>query len=179
MLKGLGLIGICKLIYFIHSFKKYIIINSRESEPNTFSISQGSNGSGMAWRDYSVSGTNYGYDAYDEKMGPNAMQLQQTTGHYPPANGHGHGNGGAPYPSTNGNGSYAPPSMSLPRPHHGAGPPNTQSMMRQSAVGNGGGGVVAAGGSNGLNHNPDFYFMPSQRKYSGEMVRVYVDHNKR
>lgn len=25
---------------------------------------------------------------------------------------------------------------------------------------------------------PDFYFMPSQRKYSGEVVRVYVDYNK-
>lgn len=24
----------------------------------------------------------------------------------------------------------------------------------------------------------DFYFMPSQRKYSGEVVRVYVDYNK-
>lgn len=24
---------------------------------------------------------------------------------------------------------------------------------------------------------PDFYFMPSQRKYSGEVVRVYVDYN--
>ena len=29
---------------------------------------------------------------------------------------------------------------------------------------------------NGL--QPDFYFMPSQRKYSGEVVRVYVDYNK-
>lgn len=26
---------------------------------------------------------------------------------------------------------------------------------------------------------PDFYFMPSQRKYSGEVVRVYVDYNKK
>lgn len=25
---------------------------------------------------------------------------------------------------------------------------------------------------------PDFYFMPSQRKYSGEVVRVFVDYNK-
>lgn len=24
---------------------------------------------------------------------------------------------------------------------------------------------------------PDFYFMPSQRKYSGEVVRVFVDYN--
>ena len=26
---------------------------------------------------------------------------------------------------------------------------------------------------------PDFYFMPSQRKYSGEVVRVYVDYNNK
>jgi hypothetical protein len=25
---------------------------------------------------------------------------------------------------------------------------------------------------------PDHYFMPSQRKYSGEVLRVYVDYNK-
>lgn len=27
-------------------------------------------------------------------------------------------------------------------------------------------------------NQPDFYFMPSQRKYSGEVVRVYVDYGK-
>ena len=27
-----------------------------------------------------------------------------------------------------------------------------------------------------LQPQPDFYFMPSQRKYSGEVVRVYVDY---
>lgn len=32
--------------------------------------------------------------------------------------------------------------------------------------------------SNGGTDTPDFYFMPSQRKYSGEVVRVYVDYNK-
>lgn len=31
--------------------------------------------------------------------------------------------------------------------------------------------------SNGDQLQPDFYFMPSQRKYSGEVVRVYVDYN--
>lgn len=31
---------------------------------------------------------------------------------------------------------------------------------------------------NGGSDTPDFYFMPSQRKYSGEVVRVYVDYNK-
>lgn len=33
------------------------------------------------------------------------------------------------------------------------------------------------GNGNGAD-TPDFYFMPSQRKYSGEVVRVYVDYNK-
>lgn len=32
--------------------------------------------------------------------------------------------------------------------------------------------------SSGGTDTPDFYFMPSQRKYSGEVVRVYVDYNK-
>lgn len=35
-----------------------------------------------------------------------------------------------------------------------------------------------AGASQANFDKPDFYFMPSQRKYSGEVVRVYVDYNK-
>ena len=35
-----------------------------------------------------------------------------------------------------------------------------------------------AGGAGGPEPAPDFYFMPSQRKYSGEVVRVYVDYSK-
>ena len=27
-------------------------------------------------------------------------------------------------------------------------------------------------------NTPDFYYLPSQRKYSGEVVRVYVDYNQ-
>lgn len=34
------------------------------------------------------------------------------------------------------------------------------------------------GSGNAGTDTPDFYFMPSQRKYSGEVVRVYVDYNK-
>lgn len=48
------------------------------------------------------------------------------------------------------------------RTHHRHHP---QAMERTT---NGGGGA----------DTPDFYFMPSQRKYSGEVVRVYVDYNK-
>lgn len=39
------------------------------------------------------------------------------------------------------------------------------------------GGAAAAAAAAGIDQ-PDFYFMPSQRKYSGEVVRVYVDYNK-
>ena len=37
------------------------------------------------------------------------------------------------------------------------------------------GGFAARGPAD---YPPDHYFMPSQRKYSGEVVRVYVDYNK-
>lgn len=33
-----------------------------------------------------------------------------------------------------------------------------------------------ANGNSQSGQQPDFYFMPSQRKYSGEVVRVYVDY---
>lgn len=150
---------------------------------HNFFFFQDSSGSGMAWRDYSE--TNYGYDAYDEnKLGPNSMPLTAAPQHYPgPGNGHGHGRDrvdhGQPsngYSSRDGGG-LGPPSMSLPRPQHthqSHGSQNSTHSMRHN-----GGGGGPPGGANGLNHNPDFYFMPSQRKYSGEVVRVYVDHNKR
>lgn len=32
--------------------------------------------------------------------------------------------------------------------------------------------------STGIGLQPDFYFMPHQRRYSGEVVRVFVDYNK-
>lgn len=34
----------------------------------------------------------------------------------------------------------------------------------------------ASNGGQSPSQQPDFYFMPSQRKYSGEVVRVYVDY---
>ena len=60
---------------------------------------------------------------------------------------------------------------SLPRPgsqfsaatYHPNGERRSATLQRNS------GGPEAA---------PDFYFMPSQRKYSGEVVRVYVDYSK-
>jgi len=128
---------------------------NKDSTPS----STGGGSGGMAWRDYSE--TNYGYDAYEETKTPqaeppsNAMQMQPQNHHHHYASPAGYNN------------------MSLPRPTHvssGGGSYNSQSLLRQSS---------ANGNGNGLSHNPDFYFMPSQRKYSGEMVRVYVDNAKR
>jgi len=130
----------------------------------------------MAWRDYSQN--NYGYDAYDEKsLGHNAMPMTATshsshmgTGshhlHHAPTNGHHPANGTHNLSHISQNHGPPPPAVSLPRPQH-----------YHHSAGNG-----RQRGDNGASNpatNPDFYFMPSQRKYSGEVVRVYVDHNKR
>ena len=51
-------------------------------------------------------------------------------------------------------------------------PRTTYSLPRgSSAHGN-------ADGFDSYQTTPDFYYLPSQRKYSGEVVRVYVDYNK-
>jgi hypothetical protein len=83
--------------------------------------------------------------------------------------------------------SYADRSYSLPRtmiqPHNQmAGYYTTDRRNRSSQNPNGSNQNnnhhrQAAERSNGAD-TPDFYFMPSQRKYSGEVVRVYVDYNK-
>lgn len=57
--------------------------------------------------------------------------------------------------------------------HPGGGYYTTDRRSRSHQQPSGGGG----GAANGTD-TPDFYFMPSQRKYSGEVVRVYVDYNK-
>jgi len=70
-------------------------------------------------------------------------------------------------------GTYSLPRPAQQPPHHNGGyythrPPNRTAHhgpphQQQSAGGD--------------QLQPDFYFMPSQRKYSGEVVRVYVDYN--
>lgn len=146
----------------------------------------------MAWRDYSE--TNYGYDAYDEKNYGNAMPMTATTPmNYPNPTNSGYHTYQASHNGNNGyNGSHHPTTnMSLPRPqhqlhqaqqhHHHSSRHNGNSSSAMAGGngmnGGGGGGGGGAGGASAA--NPDFYFMPSQRKYSGEVVRVYVDHNKR
>lgn len=55
---------------------------------------------------------------------------------------------------------------------------NRNTHHHSGGGGGGGGGGNAAAAANAGIDTPDFYFMPSQRKYSGEVVRVYVDYNK-
>lgn len=70
---------------------------------------------------------------------------------------------------------------SLQRPGRGGGgggyalPYPAYSLPRHAATGM---GRHPGGRSHPAELQPDFYFMPSQRKYSGEVVRVYVDYNK-
>lgn len=82
--------------------------------------------------------------------------------------------------------SYADRTYSLPRTvanpqtHPGYYTQDRRSRQHQG----GGSSSTKPHGQNGHHSSaggadtPDFYFMPSQRKYSGEVVRVYVDYNK-
>ena len=111
-----------------------------------------------------------------------------------------HTNGTLPRPTTTGRSGALPP-----HPRNGAhraqqpaaavvGPGYS---LPRASNGSGGGGYGSAGsygsydrriGYNGpplpghhpagSDFAPDHYFMPSQRKYSGEFLRVYVDYNK-
>ncbi|KAI5708088.1 hypothetical protein M8J77_016174 [Diaphorina citri] len=99
----------------------------------------------------------------------------------------------APPPPVQHGGHYAD-TRSLQRrgpqpPYPGHGPGNTYSLPRQASSNHGlashpGGYYTHQRPSKSLMTSsdspqlqPDFYFMPSQRKYSGEVVRVYVDYN--
>lgn len=77
---------------------------------------------------------------------------------------------------------------SLPRGSHGGYPPYGGGVMSHHTGGahhHPMGGYSSYdrrnGGFNSRSSDyppPDHYFMPSQRKYSGEELRVYVDYNK-
>ena len=125
------------------------------------------------WKDYSAGGhpphhPPYHYNDSFETDGDMKAGWQQQRGSYER-----HGGGGA-----GGGGHHT---HSLPRPpaqHHGG---------HQSHGGHHPMGYSSfdrrAGGYNGRppgphDFAPDHYFMPSQRKYQGEVLRVYVDYNK-
>ena len=105
-------------------------------------------------------------------MPPNGNGADPRTYSLPRVNGGGSGGGyssspmaGGPVPAGGGGGGvpgYHPGYSSYDRrlPHGGYGHHPAGSPQRPP------------------DYAPDHYFMPSQRKYSGEFVRVYVDYNK-
>lgn len=112
----------------------------------------------------------------------NQHQQQQQRGHYQ------NGDNGRGYPNDPqhiSRSGYADRTYSLPRTvvqqqqqlqqKHQQGYYTQDRRNRNSHHNNG--GAAAAAAAAGIDQ-PDFYFMPSQRKYSGEVVRVYVDYNK-
>lgn len=125
-----------------------------------------------AWKDYSAVNTNYAFEAYDESGKASILPAKSPPGHISASQMEKQGHpGGSSY------------TKSLQRSQqHGRNPAgnemNTRSLPRtsqhQSAP------VNYQGYYTHRPHSelqPDFYFMPSQRKYSGEVVRVYVDYN--
>lgn len=65
---------------------------------------------------------------------------------------------------------YSRKSESLPRPNGVSGTPYSPHERGSRPL-----SAASLHPQGGL--QPDFYFMPSQRRYSGEVVRVYVDYN--
>ena len=159
-----------------------------------------------AWKDYSANGghhTNYAYEPFDHPANASAAPptddlkrqhlIRNTQG--PPAHTNGtlprptvSSRGGAPlppHPRNGGNRVPPPPSgpgYSLPRATNGSGNGYGSAGSYGSydrRIGYGGGGPPLPGHHPaGSDFAPDHYFMPSQRKYSGEFLRVYVDYNK-
>lgn len=140
----------------------------------------------MAWKDYSGSGLNYSMDNVDadEKHPPESMKsmnspmyqtnqkmsMPYTLQHVPKVTKH---------PNNN----IEAKSLQRPKGHMMAPDRTTQTLPRAPPQGD-------FENSNYYTHRPtkpqkydksqvqpDFYFMPSQRKYSGEVVRVYVDYD--
>ncbi len=147
-----------------------------------------------AWKDYAAPGnghhhphTNYGYEPFDHD--PRAAPPPPPGG--PPPRGHPqmptHHNGSLQRPRSSGGGggggySRGPnPGYSLPRGANGSGaggyapgpPPGYGSYDRRGYHGRPPSSHMSP------DFAPDHYFMPSQRKYSGEVVRVFVDYNNK
>lgn len=131
-----------------------------------------------AWKDYSAN-TNYAFDVYEAEE---KKQLPpQVNGKSRPENstntqksGHRIQRPQSRPPSV----PNQPPNMdhtrSLQRPARGSYPPANQPDRSTFSL------PRTAYDRHRTTPNdmqPDFYFMPSQRKYSGEVVRVYVDYN--
>ncbi|XP_015589186.1 uncharacterized protein LOC107264912 isoform X5 [Cephus cinctus] len=123
-----------------------------------------------AWRDYSSgANTNYAFEAFEteEKAPPPVSSLPRPRdvpdGHRVALSGT--AGGVAPGPRATYSLPRAPGPRQPPPPQPGY---YTQDRRNQRFKGSN----TSASGQ----PQPDFYFMPSQRKYSGEVVRVYVDY---
>jgi hypothetical protein len=140
-----------------------------------------------AWKDYNAANTNYAFDASEVTKQQPPMPLQAGRPSQgskvplhdprlqPMAQGRGYGAAGNPYGVPRS--TYSLPRTAMAERHAVAPGPGYYTHDRRAAA-------AAAHyhqhhpGMNGGGLQPDFYFMPSQRKYSGEVVRVYVDYNK-
>lgn len=131
-----------------------------------------------AWKDYSAN-TNYAFDAFeaeDKKQVNGKARNERERNETLPSK---HSSrpqrpqGRPPsIPTQPPGGGYLGDTRSLQRPR-GAYPSTNMERATFSLP------RTAYDRSNRPSHDmqPDFYFMPSQRKYSGEVVRVYVDYN--
>ncbi|KAB7506882.1 hypothetical protein Anas_02118 [Armadillidium nasatum] len=141
--------------------------------------------SNSRWKDYSRGATNYAYETYEADMesvsrtGP-SLQRKSEPSHKNGggANGNsanGHLNGNLPTPKEI-NGYDHSRSLQRPRNVHSSvisDPRTTYSLPRGSSATSSPPPYSTAM----QDLTPDFYYLPSQRKYSGEVVRVYVDYN--
>ena len=136
-----------------------------------------------SWKDYAANGngqhhTNYAYEHYEADPrggGMPPLPPGAPRGHHPQMPMHHNGSLQRPRPS--GGYSRGPQGYSLPRPTNGYGgppppPPGYGSYDRRGYHSR------PPGHMQPPDYAPDHYFMPSQRKYSGEVVRVFVDYNK-
>lgn len=137
-------------------------------------------GHNSAWKDYSTANTNYAFEPYesDEKQphsldhsngsSRSTMPLHKAIGG--PVMSYQHGNG-SQYADTR--------SLQRPKGYHHPVERSTYSLPRTQVPPPPVGYYThRSARPNGDQLQPDFYFMPSQRKYSGEVVRVYVDYNQ-
>ena len=106
------------------------------------------------------SGAHAGYDPYSSHKGMNGHGGHHSGGDYG-------GNGHLSYGDT----------RSLQRPRNSSAltdPRATYSLPRGSTSSS----LPSYNAAVHQERNPDFYYLPSQRKYSGEVVRVFVDYNQ-
>lgn len=152
-----------------------------------------------AWKDYSAANTNYAFEAFEaeEKQpgsiahtnGSSRSTMPLTTKPMPresrePPHGYHNGHHERHERSERGErgerGGHYADTRSLQRPRYAPPERSTYSLPRHAnppPPQHNGYYTHRPPRPHSDQLQPDFYFMPSQRKYSGEVVRVYVDYN--